>query len=572
MTLRTVTDQVAAGLASRTSRRGFLVRSALAGSAVAVSPVGFTLRPGTAYAAICGCNGSNCDCASACCDGYTEFCCTVSGENTCPPGTVAAGWWKVDGSRFCGGGARYYIDCNSQCGGCSCGSSGVCSPSCSGARCSCAAGSCNHRKTQCTSFRYGQCHREIACVGQIVCRVVSCVAPWQIDPSCSATVAVDRRTESHDGPCLHSAVGEMEVSQTSGGGTRVTGWALDPARAGAVDVILRGGGGVTTRVRADRPHHDVARRYPGHGPNHGFDATLPVSSGQVCGRAVIPGEPSSDSEIGCIAAGPRRGLGYWLLERNGVLHGFGEAANVLAGVPKVPLGIGAAAVDTVSVLGGAGLLVVDSTGRIHRFGQAPFHGDAAGRPLAAGERITTLAARQDGSGYWIFTSRGRAFAFGAAPFRGDMSNVNLIGPVVDATATPDGNGYYMCAADGGIFTFGSARFEGSLPQIIRYDRLVRPVVGMVANPAGRGYWLVAADGGIFSFGAPFRGSLPPLVPVHLLQGLVTTALPWGNGYVLVATDGGVFVFSDRPFLGSAANSRRTSPIVAATVFEPRITS
>ena len=151
-----------------------------------------------------------------------------------------------------------------------------------------------------------------------------------------------------------------------------------------------------------------------------------------------------------------------------------------------------------------------------------------------GERITTLAARQDGSGYWIFTSRGRAFAFGAAPFRGDMSKVNLIGPVVDATATPDGNGYYMCAADGGIFTFGSARFEGSLPQIIRYDRLVRPVVGMVANPAGRGYWLVAADGGIFSFGAPFRGSLPQLVPVHLLQGLVTTALPWGNGYVLVA--------------------------------------
>ena len=38
--------------------------------------------------------GSSCDCSALCCDGYTEFCCTLYGSNSCPPGTLAAGWWR----------------------------------------------------------------------------------------------------------------------------------------------------------------------------------------------------------------------------------------------------------------------------------------------------------------------------------------------------------------------------------------------------------------------------------------------------------------------------------------------
>ena len=60
-----------------------------------------------AYAAVCNCQGQGCPCGSICCDGYTEFCCTLTGSNGCPPGTITAGWWKVDGSQFCGGAARY---------------------------------------------------------------------------------------------------------------------------------------------------------------------------------------------------------------------------------------------------------------------------------------------------------------------------------------------------------------------------------------------------------------------------------------------------------------------------------
>jgi hypothetical protein len=161
------------------------------GSALATNPGGYIFRPISAYAAACMCRGQPCSCGTACCDGYTEFCCSIYGDNSCPPGTVPAGWWRAEGSGLCDGASRYYMDCNqlldapSQCG------------------CSCAGGDCNRRVTCCTHFRYGQCHQEIAQVGAIVCRVVTCTPPWQIDPTCSTADAQDDATRFHDAPCLH---------------------------------------------------------------------------------------------------------------------------------------------------------------------------------------------------------------------------------------------------------------------------------------------------------------------------------------------------------------------------------
>jgi len=204
---QTLVERSARLLEGRVGRRGFLARAALAGSALAAAPGRYLLRPGDAYAAICSCNGSSCDCGSLCCDGYTEFCCTITGENACPPGAIFAGWWKADGSGFCDVGGqpkpRYYLDCNSQCGGCSCGSSGVCSGSCNGTPCGCAQGSCSNRKAGCTHFRYGQCNQHVPCVGPIVCRVVTCTPPWQLDAACSTAVLTDNNTRFHDRPCLH---------------------------------------------------------------------------------------------------------------------------------------------------------------------------------------------------------------------------------------------------------------------------------------------------------------------------------------------------------------------------------
>jgi hypothetical protein len=135
--------------------------------------------------------------------------------------------------------------------------------------------------------------------------------------------------------------------------------------------------------------------------------------------------------------------------------------------------------------------------------------------------------------------------------------LDLEGPVVDAAPTPTGQGIYMVGADGGVFTVGDAVFveslRGQLTGLFGPPGLPdRPVVGVVADPDGRGYWMVAEDGGVFSFDAPFRGSLPALVPFDRLVAPVNGMVTYGNGYVLVAGDGGTFVFSDLPFAGSGS--------------------
>ena len=193
---RRLADRAASMLGSRTSRRGFLNRSAMVGTALAVDPGRFLLRPVSAYAAACNCSGYTCECGSQCCDGYTEFCCTITGRNQCPSGTALGGWWKADGSGYCGG-PRYYMDCNVVPGHNPC-------------ACGCANGSCGNRKACCIRFRYGQCHQEIPTMGAIMCRVVTCTPPWEFDPTCTTRLAVDQNTRFHDAPCLHEEDEEEE--------------------------------------------------------------------------------------------------------------------------------------------------------------------------------------------------------------------------------------------------------------------------------------------------------------------------------------------------------------------------
>jgi uncharacterized protein with LGFP repeats len=165
----------------RDSRRGFLAKTAVIGSALAVQPWDFITKPASAYDVVCG-EGSTCA------DGWSVFCCTINGTNSCPPGSFTAGWWKADASGFCCGAARYYIDCNAVCG--------------SGWTCHCNDKTCDQRLVACNQFRYGQCHQEIACYGPVVCRVVTCTPPWQYDHTCTTASATDNRTVSHSAPCL----------------------------------------------------------------------------------------------------------------------------------------------------------------------------------------------------------------------------------------------------------------------------------------------------------------------------------------------------------------------------------
>ncbi|HEU4916538.1 MAG TPA: twin-arginine translocation signal domain-containing protein [Acidimicrobiia bacterium] len=183
-------------LDTHTSRRGFLRRAAMVGTALVAAPATYILRPGSAYGAVVP---SNCSSGARCNDGWTDFCCNIHGVNTCPPGNVVAGWWRAEGNTFCDGRSRYYMDCNTaSCGGCSCGGSGTCSDSCVDCNCQCNHDNCNERKICCTRFRYGQCNNHLPCVGPITCRVVTCVPPWEWDSTCTTTSAVAQSTYSHN--------------------------------------------------------------------------------------------------------------------------------------------------------------------------------------------------------------------------------------------------------------------------------------------------------------------------------------------------------------------------------------
>ena len=187
-------DTVSGWLGRRTSRRGFLLRAGVVGTALAVDPKGYVLRPGTAYAAVCG-PGSSAT------SGWTVFCATINnGVNACPPGSIAAGWWKADGASLCGGKARYIIDCNASCSRCTTrgARAGICSSSCWS--CSCQSGlpgTCDQRKVCCNAFRYGQCNQEVGQIGGVHCRVVSCTPPWRFE-DCSTAPATDNRTVDHN--------------------------------------------------------------------------------------------------------------------------------------------------------------------------------------------------------------------------------------------------------------------------------------------------------------------------------------------------------------------------------------
>ncbi len=249
------------------SRRRFLSRVAVVGAAVAVDPIRYAVKPGSAYAQVCG-DGASCG------NGWTAFCCTVNGgANTCPPGSYVAGWWRIDDSPFCLGAARYVIDCNR-------------SPNAS-CSCRCASGSCDQRRVCCNNFRYGQCNTQVRGVTEVVCRVVTCTAPWVWDPACGRTVRVDNRTRSHNAPCLPGrdatpiAIKYQDMGQNGSILGRATSPERDAARGGRYRRFERGTIFYRSNVGANALHGAMNTAHRGLGgasgplgyPRHDVRAT-----------------------------------------------------------------------------------------------------------------------------------------------------------------------------------------------------------------------------------------------------------------------------------------------------------
>lgn len=187
-----LTELTTEALARKSSRHGFLSRVALVGSALAVAPLRFLVKPESAYGVV---TCAKCAPGSKCCGGWTEFCCTINkGINACPPYSYIAGWWKCTsyrGSKLCEDeGVRYYIDCNRRPG-----------HRCPGG-CKCANNNCRNWKTCCTTFRYGQCNTDQRGTTEVVCRTVMCVNPCSVFAFCDCTQKVNNATCGHEAPCL----------------------------------------------------------------------------------------------------------------------------------------------------------------------------------------------------------------------------------------------------------------------------------------------------------------------------------------------------------------------------------
>jgi hypothetical protein len=447
-------ERTSAFLDGRLSRRSLINRSAFVGSAVAIGAgVDLALKPGSAYGQICECGNSGCGCGSTCCSGFSEFCCSVSGYNYCPANTVMGGWWLADGSSYCAG-PRYYMDCNATC---SCGtgcSSGFpfCEPGCDATTCGCGSQGCDSYLTGCLQFRYGQCNQNIACLGRIVCRVVACVPPWQVDPSCTTAVAVDNGTAEQNAPCWTPAPPSVPIV------------AMAPSLGGHGYAVLTTFGKLFTY---------------GDFPAAGDASGLPL-----------------DAPMVALASCP--GGGYMMAAADGGIFDYGGAPfyGSMGGQPLNAPIVGLAPTAT-----GKGYWLVAADGGIFAYGDALFFGSMGGQHLNS--PVVGMAPTPTGKGYWLVAADGGIFAYGDALFFGSMGGQHLNSPVVGMAPTPTGKGYWLVAADGGIFAYGDAVFDGSAGSI----QLNQPVVGMAPFGTEAGYWLVAADGGIFTYGeAPFLGS------------------------------------------------------------------
>ena len=356
----TLVDRASSFLESKLSRRSFINRSAFAGSAVAIGAgLDLALRPGTAYGLVCSCGNSSCGCGSTCCSGFTEFCCSVNGGyNYCPTDSVMGGWWKADNSSYCGG-PRYYMDCHARCScttGCGNGW-GFCEPGCDGVNCGCGPQGCNSYASSCFQFRYGQCNQDIDCIGRIICRVVACVPPWEIDPTCTTTNAQDDSTAEQNAACWTPAFPVAAPGPCSSTVTNCQVVGMAPSADGS-------GYGMATSFGRVLHYGD----FPAEG-----DASNAILDKPIVGMAATP-----------------TGKGYWLVAADGGIFCFGDAPFLgsMGGDPLNQPMVGMAATPT-----GKGYCLVAADGGIFCFGDATFLGSTG--TLTLNRPVTGMAAPPD---------------------------------------------------------------------------------------------------------------------------------------------------------------------------------
>ena len=448
-------------LDAKVSRRGFLVRSTFAATALAVAPTRYVLEPGSAYNAFCGesqCGNPNCSCGSTCCEGYSTFCCSINnGYNFCPSGTTIGGWWAARDSSYCGYGIRYYLDCNAHCHcttGCGGGWTFCERGTCDGQACNCAGSNCNNWVTGCYQFRYGQCNNQDACIGAIVCRIVTCTPPYELNINCDNTWMEDDYTAEMNAPCNTSELNPPPPPCDS---------PLTRCESVAFESDPLGGG-----------------------------YWLATSFGKVLrfGSVGFHGDASGirlASPIVAMRSTPGGG-GYWLTTRNGTVRAYGKAVNHGSSHPRHP---NATIVGMAVTPDGGGYWLVGAEGSVFHFGNASFHGSPFGRTGLG--RVVGIESSRTGLGYWILGENGAVYGYGDAYPHGAPDSSH---PVVGIRRSYPGKGYYVVNDRGAVWAYGDAKDYGQ-----PYGRLAHwNAIGLSLSHDGKGYWVALTDGNIFAFG------------------------------------------------------------------------
>ncbi len=173
--------------------------------------------------------------------------------------------------------------------------------------------------------------------------------------------------------------------------------------------------------------------------------------------------PLSGPVVG-VAATPS-GQGYWLVAADGGVFNFGDAGffgnpytsgySGLSGPHPLPSPV----VALTPTPSGQGYWLVEKDGTVLAFGDAASYGSLSGTSIGA--QIVGMVATGDGRGYWMVASDGTVFGFGDAASYGSLGQLSA--PVAGIIASPSGTGYSVVLADGSLVGFGGGLSAPALP-------------------------------------------------------------------------------------------------------------
>jgi hypothetical protein len=125
---------------------------------------------------------------------------------------------------------------------------------------------------------------------------------------CGSTTASGSSTTTPEPTGTGLAIGSIDKIERAPGGIRITGWAIDPDTANAIQVHAYSGDGTAVSANPARAttanlyRPDVGAAYPGYGNYHGYSVVIPAKSegvNTVCAYGINVGSGTSNRRFAC---------------------------------------------------------------------------------------------------------------------------------------------------------------------------------------------------------------------------------------------------------------------------------